>query len=270
MQMLFGAMNHPGKPAKDEVLSIAKDGFDYCDFTYEGKARLSQMSLENILKHMKDSDYQNFGFVGHTAYYLPIAMDFDEVVDGSIWVFRKAIDRMLSLGIEKVTIHHDPGITFMSREERIKRHIYVFNSLISYFRQADVQIMLENSPGLKNQAGEIAEILCAVPQVGLHLDIAHALVTGGMDEFKAFLKIGENGRLKHVHISDNNGEKDDHSPVGVPHKVRHDWPQIIQLLKQSGYGTANGNNTITLEIFSEDHWNRIHSRDIIRELWENA
>lgn len=274
MPILLGAMNHPDRDPMNEVLAIVREGFDYCDFTIEPpKANITgTMAMEIKQMVTKLKDLTDFGFVGHTAYYLQIAIEFPMVLNTSIQIFRQSIDVLSNMGIKKATIHFDNILPFTSCKVRIISHIYALMQLLKFFppKKTGIILLLENSPFGANQAAEFKEILAAVPDIGLHLDIAHALVTGGMREVEAFLELGQNGRLKHVHISDNNGQKDEHLPVGVPHKKPHDWPQIIKLLKASGYGTSDDNNTITLEVFSDDHFNRVHSRDLIREMWENA
>lgn len=270
----FGAMNNPSKDATQEVLSIAQDGFDYCDFTYEGPegilTTLKAYELKKIVT--KRMGFVNFKFLGHTFYDLKIATEFEATFDGSYKVFIDSIKLLSYLGSPTITIHFDNGTQFVNRDNKIRCHIDMLLKLINYTTVAkiDSQIVLENSPFGNDQAAIFKEILVEVPKVGLHIDFAHALITGGMREVEAFLDLGIDGRLKHVHISDNDGKSDQHLPVGVPHKTQHPWGEIIRLLKLIGYGTEGFGNTITLEIFSDDHWNRVHSRELIREMWENA
>jgi sugar phosphate isomerase/epimerase len=270
----FGAMNNPSKNSRDEVLSIARDGFEFCDFTYEAPNGIITNVIARELKRYitKQMGFADFRFVGHTFYDLKIATEFEATFAGSFEVFKDSINLLSSLDVPTVTIHFDNGTQFISRETKIRCHIDMLAKLVYYFSIAKIktQIIMENSPFGSDQASIFKEILDDVPEVGLHIDFAHALITGGLDEVDAFLKLGENGRLKHVHISDNDGKSDQHLPVNVPHKTRHPWKGIIDRLKGMGYGTEGFGDTITLEIFSEDHWNRIHSREIIREFWENS
>jgi len=273
MSILFGAMNHPDRNPIDEVISIANDGFDFCDFTHETKGQIGTSTAEEIKRIIHDEKgFKDFQFVGHTAYYIPIAIEFPRIINAGVEQFKESIAVMLNLDIHKATIHYDWGKGFMSKAERIRCHQYAMGQLTKIFpyRTWQTDIILENTPVGENQAAEFKEVLAEVPELGLHLDIAHALITGGMKEVEAFLELGLNGRLKHIHISDNNGKADDHLPVQVPHKTKHPWPEIMKMVKQCGYGTTDRNNTVTLEIHSDDHWNRVHSRDIIRELWEKA
>jgi|GEM_PF-245909 len=274
MSILFGAMNHPGKPAKDEVLSIAADGFDYCDFTYEGPGGIITIAQAKEMRQFvcTQMGYSNFSFLGHTFFDLKYASEFPSTFDGSVEVFKDAINLLSYLNAPTITIHYDYGTPFIEEKVLIESHVRLFETLYEYMKKAHIpmKLVMENSPIGKDQVKNFKTIFEYAPYVGLHLDIAHALITGGMDEVANFLEMGQNNRLLHVHISDNNGKADEHLPIGVPHKTRHPWPEIMKLVKKSGYGTGSHNRTITLEIFSEDHWNRIHSLDIIRELWEKA
>jgi sugar phosphate isomerase/epimerase len=82
------------------------------------------------------------------------------------------------------------------------------------------------------------------PHLSLALDIGHANIDC-QDGRRGLNFVGQFGqRIGHLHISDNHGKKDDHLPLGEGN-IR--FPEIISALKQSGY-----NDTVTLEVFSED------------------
>jgi sugar phosphate isomerase/epimerase len=64
-----------------------------------------------------------------------------------------------------------------------------------------------------------------------------------------------------VHLHDNKGGGADlHLPLGAG---TMDWRSHIRALKASGY-----DETITLEVFSEDRHYLEYSRDLLREAWE--
>jgi sugar phosphate isomerase/epimerase len=70
-------------------------------------------------------------------------------------------------------------------------------------------------------------------------------------------------RLAHVHAHDNKGGSGDlHLPIGAGNV---DWPTMIRALKRANY-----NNTITLEVFTDDRHYLGYSRDRLRELWNEV
>ena len=263
--MLVGAMNHPGRDVLEEIKEIARQGFDYVDFTHEPpKAFISAREAVILKQKIHQMGYVNFQFVGHTAFYLPIATVFPSLFKASLEIFSSSIPILTTLGAKQMTIHYDRGQTVTDPATRVERHISMIKSLYEY-APAGFDIVLENSPKGKGQIKEFAEILSAVPIAGLHLDIAHAWVAGGMKEIEGFLELGQNGRLKHVHISENDGSDDQHLPLGTGFKNTPPWPEIIKMLKSIGY-----DETITLEVFASDRRNRVHSMDLLHELWEAA
>jgi sugar phosphate isomerase/epimerase len=127
-----------------------------------------------------------------------------------------------------------------------------------------ITILLENAPGLPGQIDHIAHILEAAPELGFHLDSGHTQVEGGSDMFVTYLERFE-GRLMHVHLSENDGSRDQHLPLGAVPKVDIDWPARIARLRASGY-----DGTISLEVFAPERAYLLQSRDLLRAWWEAA
>ena len=65
-----------------------------------------------------------------------------------------------------------------------------------------------------------------------------------------------------MHVGDNNGQEDDHLPVGAG---RAHIAQGLAAIKTSGY-----DDTITLEVFSPDREYLAVSLKKVRLIWENA
>jgi sugar phosphate isomerase/epimerase len=64
-----------------------------------------------------------------------------------------------------------------------------------------------------------------------------------------------------VHLHDNNGHADLHQPLG---SGKMDWKKYVRQLKASGY-----DDTITLEVFTEDKHYLRYSRDALRAAWDD-
>ncbi len=69
-------------------------------------------------------------------------------------------------------------------------------------------------------------------------------------------------RIKHLHVSDNGGKRDDHLPVG---KGNIDFAELVRELKGIGYA-----DTVTLEIFTEDSSELIRSRENFAAMLESV
>jgi hypothetical protein len=67
------------------------------------------------------------------------------------------------------------------------------------------------------------------------------------------------GKIKHIHLHDNDGNDDLHIPMGTG---MINWEELVSLLKKYYDGT------ITLEIFSRDKDYVLLSKDKLRRLWD--
>jgi len=60
------------------------------------------------------------------------------------------------------------------------------------------------------------------------LDVAHANLRGEVGEFMRRFS----GRIRHVHVSDNDGEADQHLPIG---DGGIDWETVMERLRRNGF-----------------------------------
>jgi len=255
--MKIGAMNNPTKDPVEEIKQIARAGFDYVDYTFEPPhAEFIEPGLIGM-----EIEHSSLEVVGHTAFYLPIAMPFPAVFEASGQEFKRSIYKLSMLGAKKFTIHFDPGFTLLDSQARFNLHRHMFN-LIKRETQnlGDITIMIENAPKGGGQLREIRMLLEELDFLHLHLDVAHAWVTGGEKEIKEYLALG---RLAHLHFSDNDGSKDQHLPLGAPAWNGIPWYDVIQWVKGVGY-----DDTITLEVFAPNKNLLIDSREHLRRLWD--
>ena len=129
-------------------------------------------------------------------------------------------------------------------------------------RDFGVGLMIENLPGKFNTVAQLSQILDAVPELGLHMDIGHCNLMVEHNTADELLAV-YGKRLRHVHLHDNKGGSADlHLPLGAG---TIDIAHYVRSLKSSGY-----DGTITLEVFSEDDTYLIHSRDVLRKFWDTV
>lgn len=232
-------------------------GLDFVDLTLEPPCaapwRVDPKAIRRAL------DGLGMGVVGHTAYYLPIASAFESLRCAAVEELKRCIDSFAEIGAKWMNVHPDPRAPFHDRSFVVAKNIESMKVLVEHGSQQGVGVMVENIPGEFNSAKHLGELLDAVPGLGLHLDIGHCnlLVTSNTTgEIAA--KYGD--RIKHVHLHDNNGGGADlHLPLG---SGLMDIPKEIGLLQKTGY-----DDTITLEVFSEDKHYLEYSRDTLREIW---
>jgi sugar phosphate isomerase/epimerase len=104
-------------------------------------------------------------------------------------------------------------------------------------------------------------IMERVPLLCFHLDSGHAKLERDYDRWDEYLdRLGP--KLRHVHLSENDGSADQRLPLGAAPRSTTNWPQHVKKLKATGY-----DGTITLEVFSPHREYLLLSRDLLRRWW---
>jgi sugar phosphate isomerase/epimerase len=255
--MKIGAMNHPAHDVVSELRWMADMKLDFVDLTLEPPAACTGViDVAAVKGALKDF---GLGVVGHTAYYLPFCSPFKALRKGAVDEFKRCCEIFGELGAKWVNVHPDRHAPFHDRAFMIEMNLECFAQTLPTAKAAGVSIMIENLPGHYNTPAEVGWFLDRMPELGLHLDIGHANLlvekNSGPDLCATY---GQ--RLAHVHIHDNKGGSADlHLPIGVGNI---DWPSMIRALKRANY-----DDTITLEVFTEDRHYLAYSRDRLRQLW---
>ncbi|MFQ5808177.1 MAG: sugar phosphate isomerase/epimerase family protein [Armatimonadota bacterium] len=262
--MQLGMMNDPREPPQEEFAWAAAHGFEFIDFTLEPPAA-SAAAVQSELQSIGEAAAQHgLGLIGHTAYYLPLASPLAGIREAALAEFTAAFDTFQALPLERVNIHPQAmRPTVLSKEQMLAVHVEVLGRLAAAAVERGLQPMVENGPyGTLSTVGDFQKLFAEVDALGLHLDVGHANLVAPENQTARFLEaFGD--RLLHVHFSDNMGPhvRDDlHLPLGTGSV---EWPEVIAQLKAHGY-----DDTITLEVFSEDRRYLLLSRDKALEWWQ--
>lgn len=258
--MLVGAMNHPARDAIGEIRWVAELGLDFIDLTLEPPGAASWRVNVRDIKHALED--HGIGIVGHTAYYLPMASPFEGVRRGAVDEFKRCLEIFAILGARWMNMHPQAYAPMHDRNYIVERNLSTITDLLPLARECGVGLMIENLPGDWNTVLQLSQLLDPLPELGLHLDIGHANLQTTRNTTDELLR-AYGSRLRHVHLHDNKGGTADlHLPLGCGNlDVNH----TIASLRRSGY-----DGTITLEVFSEDKHYLLHSRDVLREIWDKS
>lgn len=256
--MLVGSMNHPQHDVVEEIKKCHDDGMEFLDLTLEPPASASwRVSPDAIRSALEE---RRMPVVGHTAYYLPLESPFDEVRQGAVAEFTRCLHVFAAVGAKWMNIHPGRYTPMHPRSFFIQRNIESLKELFDVGHKVGVGLMIENIPGDFNSAAQLGELLDPLPELGLHLDIGHANLSVPKNTTEEILA-AYGPRLKHVHLHDNKGgDADLHLSLG---QGTMDIGHHLGLLKRCGY-----DDTITLEVFSEDPFYLRHSADVLRRLWQ--
>jgi len=197
--------------------------------------------------------------VGHTAYYLPLCSPFESIRRAAVEELKRCVKLFAKLGARWMNIHPDHNAPLQEKGFVIERNLQSLRELAATAGDCGVGLMVENLPGCFNTVRQLAPLMDAMPELGLHLDIGHAnlmVEPNSTDELIA----AYGSRLRHVHLHDNKGGREDlHLPLGTGVV---DCPHCLRSLKNSGY-----DGTITLEVFTPDRHYLAYSRDVLRCMW---
>lgn len=255
--MKIGFPNHPRKDILEEIEWIGENKFDFVDlFLEEDMAVPEKIDTEKVKELLKK---YGLGVVGHTAWYLPIGSPIKSLRDTAVKEAKRYFKVFEKIGVKQVTIHSNwPPSSMYSQREGIGFQVGTLSKLVAEAKTCGISIVYEPIDTPNDGLEAVSEVLGRVSGLYLHLDIGHSNLFGRKpEEFIEKLHV----KMKHVHLHDNDGNKDLHLPVG---SGNIDWKSVIKALKKYYDGT------ITLEIFSKDKNDALLSKGRITELWKSS
>lgn len=265
--MIYGATNNPLRPLADEIKVLAALGFDYLELCLDPPYGLPEVLHSGLTEIRAALNGEGLGLpVVHLPTFVSLADIYPSIRDASVTEVFKALDLAARIGAEKAVLHPGYLTGLMTFTPDVGKR-YAFESLEKILQRAGelgVAVCLENMfprAGHMYRPEEFAETLRQIPGLMMTLDLAHASVRAPRGQIAAFVKVAH-GRIGHVHVGDNNGQEDEHLPVGAG---RVDVAGGLAAIKASGY-----DSTITLEVFSLDRDYLAASLKKVRTIWENA
>jgi sugar phosphate isomerase/epimerase len=254
MNMKIGYPTHPRKGISEEIVWIGENGFEFVDLFIEDDCcsadKIDIGEIKMLLKRY------NLGIVGHSAHYLPIASPCKALRDAAVEEIEKSILVCSSLGAKYLTVHADWPNSLFSPDEGLRSQAESLKRLMSFAKKYDVEIVYESTAKELDTPDNVSKLIKLVPELSLHLDVGHMNLynRNPLDYIERFHK-----RIRHVHLHDNDGTKDQHLPLGagkIPLK------EVVKELKQHYDGT------ITIEVFSKERAYILHSKSLLREMWD--
>jgi len=257
----IGIMNNPARPLSDEIDFAIRENFDFLDLTFEPPCAM--IEKDDVQKILALTD-GNIDLIGHTAWYLPVDSPYPSVQKTVCEELIRQFIIFAQLGVSKVTIHFK--FSFPSRFMKYNQKLIIWenalNSLMPACNDLGITLMLENTINTNEALNLTRTLLAKFKELAFHLDVGHCNLFVPGNTTSEYLKYFSQ-RLVHVHLSDNFGGNNDlHLPIGTGNIP---WGKIINLLKKAGY-----DDTITLEVFSQERSYLLRSREILRTLWDSG
>lgn len=253
--MTIGAMNNPIRDPIEEIELISQENFDFVDYTFEPPLadKLDPTVLRDKLKDC------NLSIIGHTDPHLPAIYPNARIRDLCLKELFHAVDFFATAGAAKMSIHPYNTKANLPLDQKILANEKIIAALIPKCQQKNISLLIENVSYPYNHPELYFSWAEQFPEVKFHFDIGHANIQN--DPIEITKKFFDNlkDRIEHVHIHDNNGERDEHLTLGCGNI---DWQNIFELLKKYHY-----NKTVTLEIFCKNDQYRLISREITLSLY---
>ena len=259
--MKLGAMNNPRRDLMKEIERVAALRLDFIDLTIEAPAAAPDGHDWQVVRQaIADA---GLGVVAHAAPYLPIHNPSPLVRQAAIDELRRCIDVAQLLGAPFCTTHFLGWPSFLDEDQGYEFYRQAYTILIKHGDERGVAVTLENGPDNRHQLKYFREIFFRLPGLKLTFDIGHGNVKTARSMTRDYL-FALNDRLAHIHMSDNDGEGDDHLPFGAPKRGGINLAHELRGLKDFRF-----DGTITLEIFGHDRW-LAASAELVRQYWSQS
>ena len=265
--MHFGAMNFPITPVLDEIETFARLGFDYLELAMD-----PPMAHHSILSSSRSAitralRVNGLGLVCHLPTFLSTADLTESLRRASLTEMRRSLEVAVELGAKKVVLHPSmAGGMGAFVLDTVKGYAFDFLSEMAAAAHClDVTICLENMFP-RNRLGvepdDFEDIFKTFPSLKLTLDTGHANVDDRRGRRLKGLVNRFGLHIGHLHVSDNQGKRDDHLAVG---QGTVNFADLVMRLKGAGY-----DDTVTLEVFDENRQMLVESRERIKAMFADG
>ncbi len=187
-------------------------GFEYNDF-FITKLLDDGFTLNKVIKRYMSLRKCGTGDTMHGA-FLDICVNSADpkIFEASDYRVRQCMDIAVKMGLKAVIFHTNYIVNFRLRsylDSWIDRNEEYWKQILKDYKEVQVYIenMFDDAPYMLKA---LAERMADEPRFGVCLDIAHARISGSPveDWYKEMASY-----VRHIHINDNDGIEDLHSPV---------------------------------------------------------
>ncbi|MEE4111540.1 MAG: sugar phosphate isomerase/epimerase [Desulfobacteraceae bacterium] len=260
-------MNFPVTPVLEEIETFARLGFDYLELAMDPPMAHHSTLSSNRTAITRALKVNGLGLVCHLPTFLSTA-DLTESLRRASWTeMRRSLNVAADLGAKKVVLHPSTaGGMGAFVLDTVKGYAFdFFSEMVDAARCLDVAICVENM-FVRNRLGvepdDFEEIFKTFPSLKLTLDTGHANIHDRRGRRLKALVDRFGRRIGHLHVSDNQGTRDDHLAVG---QGTVKFADLAMRLKGAGY-----DDTVTVEVFDENRRMLVESRERIKAMFADG
>jgi sugar phosphate isomerase/epimerase len=259
----FGVLTNNSLDILDEIKEIGEMGFDLVEIGFEPPLGLPEILLKKRKEILKALNKYNMFALGHTSWWYELGSLHERVRKAWIQEGKIAIDTAKQLGIKTINFHSGSfGMSMRIEESKrivLDNMVKSLRELTVYGKKKGITVMLENMPDSGvTRFDDFKYIIDRVRGLKVHLDVGHALIAGGNNEIRKYIRTFRN-RILHVHLHDNHGSYDEHLPIGI---ASLDYKRLAKEIKKINY-----DRTITFEVFTPDRDYCRISMEKMKRLW---
>jgi sugar phosphate isomerase/epimerase len=227
MKISISTLPYYPQPLQDILDHIIELDQSYCEIIHEYPHDISNVEMINSF---------DIEFSVHAPLSdVNVASHNEGIRRSSISLIKKSMDLAVLMGSEIVVVHpgHMPILG-----HKIKPKILKFNreslwECSKYAHDVGVSMCVENMPNIEGllftNLDELSELVDDIDAY-MTLDVGHAHNNQFTEEY--MLKYP---KIKHVHLSDNDGSYDSHQALGSRDGDGIDFPALFQGLKKKDY-----------------------------------
>lgn len=256
--MRIGALNNPRLRLLHEIEWLATNGFDFIDLALEAPgAALENTDWPTISTALTNS---GLGVVCRAATYLPIENPSPLVRQAALDELRRSLDVAQLLNATLCTTSFRGWPAHLNEATGYEYYRQLYEILIKHGAACGVEVALENSPANEHQLKWFREIFHRLPELKLTYNLAHGNLRTMQSMTREYL-FALADRLRHLRLSDNDGQQNQHLPFGVPSAGGLDWLRELRTLRSFRY-----DGTMTVEVQGDRRW-LVSSAQLLREWW---
>jgi sugar phosphate isomerase/epimerase len=255
--MRYGVTNFPVRPVIAEIDSLGNLEMDYLELSMDSPMAHHQLIIKHKADILKAIRRRKMGLICHLPTFVYMAHLTESIRNVSIQEVIEALEIAVDLGAEKAVLHpgYIDGLAVHMPDYALALAMEAIEKVWIRAAQLGILLCIENlfpRLGPFCHPDDFKAIFAAFPNIKLVLDVGHANIgdktgTRVIDFIHCY-----KDRLGHLHISDNNGIHDEHLPLG---QGNINFQTVGHALSSIGY-----NDTVTLEIFSQDRSILTHCR----------
>lgn len=202
-----------GVSFQEAVGVAARANCDFLEVLFDGRARPDRVE-KTLAPALEDAS--DLGLVAHLPFTVPVWSPFDDQRRGAGATHRACLDAAAALGADAAVLHPSHAAMGDAYDEPavVDGVLDSLTDLHAHGEERGVDVLVENLQSGPFALDGLDQVVDATP-LGLVVDTGHARVSGHGGEALTDFVDAHRDRIRHVHLNDTRGARDEHLPLGA-------------------------------------------------------